>query len=158
MKAFTGDVPEGREGGVLAAAGQLAACHQRQWDAEDACRVPGAPAARVGRLKHRIDQLNARRTSLVEQIDTWAESAARHNPDALLHTETLGSVIDRLAIAWVRAGSLEESGDRLRAGLARRQLAELAGAYDSLVGEVTAGRRRLPAWRPLKAYAPASPS
>lgn len=158
MRAFTGDLCVDRDDGILAAAGHLAATHQRQWVAEDACRLPGAPVEEVGRLKRRIDELNARRTGLVEQIDIWAEERVRRSGDALLHTETLGSVIDRLAIAWVRAGSLDMAGDRLRARLARRQLAELAEAYDGLVREVAAGCRRLPAWRPLKTYAPACPS
>lgn len=151
--------PRGDHGrDVLAAVGQLASCHQRQWAAEDACRAPGAPAEEVARVKRRIDELNATRTSLVERIDVWVEGEVRRSANGLLHTETLGSVIDRLAIAWVRAGNLEAAGGRpFRARLARRQLAELAEAYDALVCEVTAGRRRLPAWRPLKTYATENP-
>ncbi len=66
-------------------------------------------------------------------------------------------MVDRLAIAWVRADNLINSdGDRDRARLALRQLAELADAYDDLVRDVTAGHRRLPRWRALKSYWSAS--
>ncbi|EHK86495.1 hypothetical protein SZMC14600_14695 [Saccharomonospora azurea SZMC 14600] len=143
---------------VLDMANDLAAHHQRQWHAEDASRAPGASAEDVAAGKRLIDELNARRVALVEQVDEWVARQV-HNvvPHASLHTETLGSVIDRLAIAWVRANNLINSGHaRDRARLALRQLAELADAYDDLIREVAAGHRRLPAWRPLKAYRSAS--
>lgn len=149
--AFSGDEQDG--GRLLAAAGRLARCHQRQWAAEDGCRTPGAPAEEVARLKRRIDALNATRAALVEQIDIWAEGEIRHVGAGMLHTETLGSVVDRMAVAWVRANNLAAAGDQpLLARRAWRQSAELAEAYDGLVMEVAAGHRRLPAWRPLKSY------
>jgi hypothetical protein len=139
--------------GLLAAARCLARCHQRQWAAEDECRAPDAPAEEVARLKRRIDELNAQRVALVEQIDVWAEHEAWHGDTGQLHTETLGSVVDRLAVAWVRANNLAVAGNRpLLAQRALRQLTELARAYDGLVAEVAAGQRRLPSWRPLKSY------
>lgn len=138
---------------VLDAANDLAGHHQRQWCAEDASRAYGVSAEDVAASKRLIDELNARRVALVDQIDQWVEAQIHSRADASLHTETLGSVIDRLAIAWVRANSLINTDDaRDRARLALRQLAELADAYDDLVRDVAAGRRRLPAWRPLKTY------
>jgi len=138
--------------GLLAAARCLAWCHQRQWVAEDECRAPDAPAEEVARLKRRIDELNAQRVALVEQIDIWAEHEAWHGDTGPLHTETLGSVVDRLAVAWVRVNNLVAGNRPLLARRALRQLTELAGAYDGLVSEVAAGQRRLPSWRPLKSY------
>jgi hypothetical protein len=64
-------------------------------------------------------------------------------------------VVDRLAIAWVRADNLIThtfASARDRARLAVRQCTELAEAYDDLVRDVAAGRRRLPVWKPLKTY------
>lgn len=142
---------------VLDAANALAAHHQRQWQAEDASRAAGASAEDIAASKRLIDELNTRRVALVEQVDEWAARQIRSRADASLHTETLGSVIDRLAIAWVRANSLIDSGDaRDRARSALRQLAELADAYDDLIRDVATGHRRLPAWRPLKTYRSAS--
>lgn len=138
---------------VLDIANGLAAHHQRQWHAEDASRAPGASAADIAASKRLIDELNAQRVALVEKVDEWVASRVDSRVDASLHTETLGSVIDRLAIAWVRANTLINTNDaRDRARLALRQLGELATAYDDLIRDVAAGHRRLPAWRPLKAY------
>jgi hypothetical protein len=142
---------------VLDTATELGAHHQRQWHAEDASRAPGASAEDIAASKRLIDELNARRVALVEQIDEWAASQIQSRADAALHTETLGSVIDRIAIAWVRANSLINTNDaRDRARVALRQLAELADAYDDLIRDVATGHRRLPAWHPLKTYRSAS--
>jgi hypothetical protein len=138
---------------VLDTANYLAAHHQRQWQAEDASRAPNASAEDITTSKRLIDELNAQRVVLVEQIDLHVSSQIRSRADASLHTETLGSVVDRLAIAWVRANNLiNTNGARDQARLALRQLAELAEAYDDLVRDVATGNRRLPAWRLLKTY------
>lgn len=138
---------------VLANARELAARHQRQWDAEDRCRAVAASVTDVAVAKGVIDRLNAVRVALVEEIDLWVSAQVERRSDGALHTETLGSVIDRLAIAWVRAARLGEGMTRdRRAGVAERQMWELASAYDDLIDDVDAGRRRLPLWRPLKSY------
>lgn len=138
---------------VLDTANALAAHHQQQWHAEDFSRAPGASAKDIAASKRLIDELNAKRVALVERVDEWVAGQVHSRADASLHTETLGSVVDRLAIAWVRTNSLiniYEARDRAR--MALRQLAELADAYDDLIRDVATGRRRLPAWRPLKTY------
>lgn len=138
---------------VLDTAYDLADHHRRQWNAEDASRATGTSAEDIATSKRLIDELNARRVSIVDQIDQWVAEQIRSRADASLHTETLGSVIDRLAIAWVRANSLINTDNaRDRARLSLHQLAELANAYDDLVRDVAAGHRRLPTWRPLKTY------
>jgi hypothetical protein len=138
---------------VLLVAYELALHHERQWRAEEVSRKSGASADDVAASKRLIDDLNTRRVALVEQVDTWTAQGIRGNAAASLHTETLGSVIDRMAIAWVRSRHLASSADGC---VAFQQFAELASAYDDLIGDVTAGRRRLPAWRPLKRYRDAS--
>jgi hypothetical protein len=138
---------------VLETANYLAAHHQRQWHAEDASRAPGASAEDVAASKRLIDELNAERVALVDQIDLQVARQIASGAEASLHTETLGSVVDRLAIAWVRANNLINTNSaRDRTRLALRQLAELADAYDDLIRDVAAGNRRLPAWRLLKTY------
>lgn len=142
---------------VLDMANELAASHQRQWHAEDASRVPGASVEDIAVSKRLIDELNARRVDLVQQVDEWVIRQIYSRGDASLHTETFGSVVDRLAIAWVRANSLiSTNGSRVRTRWALRQLAELADAYDDLIRDVATGNRRLPMWRPLKTYRSAS--
>jgi hypothetical protein len=130
----------------------LAAHHQQQWAAEDDSRT-ARDAFGVAQAKQLIDELNTRRVELVGHVDQWAADAITARPEASLHTETLGSVIDRLAIEWVRANQLRaHGGDLQRARDCTRQLGELAGAYDDLVRDLEAGRRRLPHWKPLKRY------
>ncbi|WP_418153961.1 DUF4254 domain-containing protein [Actinoalloteichus caeruleus] len=142
---------------VLSTATELAAQHGQQWQAEDVSRACGVSAEAIAESKRFIDDLNARRVALVERIDEWVSAQLRSRADAPLHTETLGSVVDRLAIAWVRLNSLINTNNaRDAARLALRQLAELADAYDDLIRDVATGQRRLPAWRPLKTYRSAS--
>ena len=103
--------------------------------------------------KRLIDELNAGRIELVEAIDTWVNGELPDRTGDSLHTETLGSVVDRLAIAWVRAHNVTATAatpDLPR--MALRQLMGLAQAYDDLVRDLDTGRRRLPNWRPLKIY------
>jgi hypothetical protein len=151
--AFPAVASRGHPGQLVIDLGhELADQHQRQWSAEDASRTGGASAETVASCKRLIDDLNARRVMLVEQIDDWVARQVRSPADASLHTETFGSVVDRMAIAWVRVNSLRVAGASDQARLALRQLTELAAAYDDLVRDVTLGCRRLPAWRSLKNY------
>ena len=138
---------------VLCVARDMAANHQRQWQAENISRTPDASAEDVVGSKRLIDGLNAHRVALVEQIDEWVGAEVGGWVGASLHTETFGCVVDRLAIAHVRANNLTDAGgDHDLARVALRQLVELAEAYDDLVRDVETGRRRLPAWRSLKSY------
>ncbi|MEC3980838.1 DUF4254 domain-containing protein [Amycolatopsis sp. H20-H5] len=131
---------------VLAIGVRLGAQHRRQWAAEDRSRRPGASDGELAATKRMIDQLNGLRAGCVDEIDTWCDRALPAGPaEAPLHTETVGSVIDRLAIAVVRA-------EHLMTGRAAAQLGELAHAYSVLVADLAAGRRRVPSWRTLKAY------
>lgn len=90
-----------------------------------------------------------RRNELVMAIDDWiVRSVPQHRLGATLHTETVGSVIDRLSEASIRAHhalmTLDANDEMLHG--AWHHLAELSDAYDDLVRDVLAGRRRLPAW------------
>ncbi|WP_434743837.1 DUF4254 domain-containing protein [Micromonospora sp. SH-82] len=110
----------------------------------------------VAAAKRSIDTLNEVRMTLISDVDSWVEKTVRVSGAAPLHTETIGSVIDRLAIAWVRWRRLVELDARQRSGirpsLALRQFTELAHAYDVLAVDVHEGRRRVPRWRALKSY------
>jgi hypothetical protein len=144
---------EGQDDQVILLGRELAANHQRQWEAEDSCRDEAAALSDIGEAKRQIDRLNARRVSLVERIDQVIGTRIQVATGLSLHTETLGSVVDRLAIAWVRTDRLSSDPlqrDRARAAL--RQLNELATAYDDLVRDIAGGLRRLPDWRVLKSY------
>ncbi|MEU6154889.1 DUF4254 domain-containing protein [Actinosynnema sp. NPDC047251] len=86
------------------------------------------------------------RQVLVNQIDQWAADRLPDAvPAALLHTETLGQLVDRLAAAWVSwrtlAGHPRHHRDPHDTADA---LATLANAYDDLLTDLRSGRRRLP--------------
>lgn len=140
----------------LRASGRLATHHGDQWSAEMISRDPAADDRAVAAAKRSIDLLNRVRVDLVTEIDTWIDRSVGDPEAAPLHTETIGSVIDRLAIAWVRCQRLTDQERQGRADghadLALRQFQELARAYDDLVLDVHEGRRRVPRWRALKSY------
>ena len=69
------------------------------WHEEDKARDPAATDAEIAAVKHAIDGLNQRRNDLVEKIDELLLTlAGEQNPDAPLHSETPGLMIDRLSI------------------------------------------------------------
>ncbi|MDI5936732.1 MULTISPECIES: DUF4254 domain-containing protein [unclassified Micromonospora] len=140
----------------LRAAGRLAVHHGDQWSAEMISRDPNADDHVVAAAKRSIDLLNRVRVDLVTEIDTWVDRVLDDPGTGPLHTETIGSVIDRLAIAWVRCQRLidHEAQERSasQADAALRQFRELARAYDDLVRDAREGCRRIPRWRALKSY------
>lgn len=114
---------------VLHCAHLLADLHERRLSAE---------SGSTGNIDHD-------RARIVHDIDRWVAAelpvAAR---DAHLHTETVGTVVDRLAqfsaLAYL---TLAMSPDDAVRDAALR-LSELAVAYEHLADELVAGRRRLP--------------
>ena len=138
---------------LLRVAARLARQHQEQWAAETVSRDPSATAEQIAASKRTIDTLNARRAALIELLDEHVTRLVSTGAEQMpLHTETVGSVIDRLGIAWVRSNNLLAGSPRERARQALDQLRGLATAYDDLVREIAAGTRRVPAWRTLKQY------
>ncbi len=108
-------------------------------------------ACRLAELhEHRLSvsaaaEIDRQRAQLVHDIDRWVAMELPVAPGgARLHTETVGTVIDRLAqfsaLAYL---ALTTTPDWL-ADDAWRRLTELANAYADLATEVSAGRCRLP--------------
>ncbi|MEU1984388.1 DUF4254 domain-containing protein [Nocardia sp. NPDC019395] len=117
---------------LLRSAHALAALHARRATMRDA------------RLVVEVDH---RRRELVEDIDDWIIERAPLRHEGLIHTETLGAVIDRMASGWVDANQVVET-DGSRDHHARKRwhrLAELIDGYTELITEIVGGRRRLPA-------------
>ncbi len=94
-----------------------------------------------------IAEIDCRRTELVDDINDWiTRRMPQHRNGASLHTESLGSVIDRMALSWVAANQAIEA-DGVRSDRTHRHwyhLAELVDGYTDLIAEVAGGRRRLP--------------
>ncbi|WP_245562431.1 DUF4254 domain-containing protein [Nocardia araoensis] len=89
-----------------------------------------------------IDHCRAR---LVGDIDRWVTARLRPSLGAArVHTETVGSVIDRLAEYTALAYAALATSSTWVLGDAWERLAELAVGYEDLKDEVAAGHRRLP--------------
>src|SRR5215472_2672759 len=128
---------------LLDGAWRLARQHLQQWAMEDQSRDQAASDEAVAAAKHAMDQLNTVRVDLIAAIDMWAATHLPSSPRSTPHTESLGFVIDRLAVAWVRkqrfvdrAAASGTQDDGSLASLAARQLEELGCAYDHLIRDV----------------------
>ncbi|MGM1060639.1 DUF4254 domain-containing protein [Saccharothrix sp. Mg75] len=92
------------------------------------------------------------REALVEQIDRWVHDRLPAGPPAaLLHTETLGRLVDRMAMTWAYWRQLTHRVPPSRGASAGREtqatmdeVVALVNAYDDLLAELRTGRRRLP--------------
>ncbi len=137
------------------------------WHREDEARDPLAGDSVIAQVKHDIDRLNQRRNDLVEQIDSILLEAAApdpRGPQAPLHSETPGLIIDRLSIlalkifhtaAEVRrpnAPPEHHNRNRSRLSVLNEQRTDLASCLAELWSDVRGGRRRFKLYRQLKMY------
>jgi hypothetical protein len=132
------------------------------WHQEDQARDPDASDATIVEVKHAIDRINQRRNDLVEQIDLALLEAATPNPEAPLHSETPGLIIDRLSILSLKLFHTEEQLHRStpehratnhqRLLLLNDQRTDLAACLSHLWDDILAGRRRFKLYRQLKMY------
>jgi hypothetical protein len=132
------------------------------WHREDMARDPEASDATIVAVKHDIDRLNQRRNDLVEQIDLALIEAAAPKPEAPLHSETPGLIIDRLSILSLKLFHTEEQLHRstpehralnhTRLLLLNDQRTDLAACLAQLWQEVLGGTRRFKLYRQLKMY------
>ncbi len=89
-------------GGIAAKALHLHAMNFGLWHHEDAVRRPGVSDQEVARRKRLIDDLNARRNAAIEEIDATLLDHVNPHQSAPLHTETPGTIVDRLSVLALR--------------------------------------------------------
>ena len=147
----------------------LAIFHHRAnfdlWHQEDEARSPDASDAVITSTKHEIDRLNQLRNDLVERIDTLLfQAAGDQNPDAPLHSETPGLILDRLSILALKRFHTAEAAHRgsateqhrtrnqQRLHVLEQQSEDLAQCLGELWTEILAGRRRFKLYRQMKMY------
>jgi hypothetical protein len=158
-------------GGAGATAEVILAQHRANyelWHTEDRARAPQATDAELAEVKRSIDRINQRRNDLTEQIDTLllAELApfGLPQPEAALHSESPGLMIDRLSILALKlfhtreqldradapAGHAERNQERLATLVEQRD--DLSACLTRLWQQVLAGERRFKIYRQLKMY------
>jgi hypothetical protein len=138
------------------------------WHAEDDARTPEASDHHLARIKRFIDHANQRRNDLSEQCDVFLLNFLSLQdlpaPDAELHSESPGLILDRLSILSLKLFHTHEEVDRADApvGHSERNLQrlhilteqrdDLAGALDRLWQQVLNRQRRFKLYRQLKMY------
>ena len=141
----------------------------RLWHEEDIARSPAVGDAKIAEVKRAIDGFNQCRNDLIEKVDDvliamLAESNSQPAAHARQHTETPGSVIDRLSIMSLRMFHMQEQIDREDADeehrqkvraklrLCQEQYADLSHSLELLLDDLFAGRARLKVYRQMKMY------
>jgi hypothetical protein len=138
------------------------------WHIEDEARAPGATDKQLADVKRRIDRTNQRRNDLAEKLDVALLDRLREHdlpdPEAPLHSESPGLMIDRLSILALKIWHTREEAERAgapaghaernleRLAILEEQRRDLAGCLDALARETLAGTRRFKLYRQLKMY------
>ena len=139
------------------------------WHEEDKARDKGARAEDIATVKRNIDKLNQQRNDAMERIDEYvlaelARRKARSTADAPLHSESVGSIVDRLAILALKVFHMREQTEREDVDQAHRaecaaklaileeQQRDLAGSLHLLQENLCLGRTRFKVYRQMKMY------
>lgn len=132
---------------ALAAATKLALEHWMRAEAYQLVHDPHADDCKVAAAARTIAARDTGCAVLMEQIDVWAATLVGQPRTSVLHSESLGQLINRLCGAWTwwRLLSADENPvARPGIELAFDQLTELCTAYDDLIADLQGGRRHLP--------------
>ncbi|HUN86461.1 MAG TPA: DUF4254 domain-containing protein [Terracidiphilus sp.] len=138
------------------------------WHIEDEARKPGVADSVLADAKRRIDRTNQLRNDLTEQLDQalldYLEPQLLPDPDAPLHSESPGLMIDRLSILALKIFHTRDEAERTdappghsernhsRLEILQVQRSDLAGCLDALWRETLDGTRRFKIYRQLKMY------
>jgi hypothetical protein len=138
------------------------------WHIEDEARSPGASDAELAGVKRRIDTTNQLRNDLAEELDRalleWLGPQHLPDPNAELHSESPGLIVDRMSILALKIYHTREETNRIdcsrehaernrgRLAILEEQRGDLALCLDALWQETLAGTRRFKLYRQLKMY------
>ena len=138
------------------------------WHQEDKARDVHAGDAAIAAAKRAIDVINQRRNDQIEHCDELLlkELSAENlpNPQAELHSETPGMMLDRLSIMSLKMYHTREETERIpsppghrernlrRLAILETQRNDLATCLDRLWQRVLHGELRFQVYRQLKMY------
>jgi len=139
------------------------------WHEEDKARDPHASSDEIAKVKRTIDSLNQRRNDGMERADEWVLSTLQKRgitagQDAPLHSETVGSMVDRLSILALKVFHMREEAERenadedhrdrcaARLRILEEQQKDLADCLAVLEKELVRGERRFKVYRQMKMY------
>lgn len=137
------------------------------WKEEDQARRRNVPDSAIVENKRSIDRFNQERNHAVEVIDETllqVLAAVPRRPDARRHSETPGSMIDRLSILSLRcyhmqlqanrtaAGSLHVETCQAKIAILREQRFDLEVCLDELLADASRGRTYFKLYRQFKMY------
>lgn len=119
-------------------------------------RLSGLHESRARARGDQVRDIDRERAESVRGIDCWV---AANKPEvrggAYLHSESVGTVIDRIAAFAVEArAALDRGVPELERHYLWQRLAQLALAYDDLAHEIFAGRRNVPDCPVLQSNSP----
>lgn len=138
-----------------------------QWHMEDIIRDPDIDPADAVTLKRRIDRSNQERTDMVEDIDSYFRdrfSDIVADSDATINTESPAWAIDRLSILALKIWHMREQAQRDDADADHRaraaaklevlmeQREDLTKAIDTLLEDISQGRKYMKVYRQMKLY------
>lgn len=138
-----------------------------QWHLEDIIRNPDIDPVEGLTIKRRIDRSNQDRTDIVEKIDDYFLDVfkdVKPGNSARLNSETPAWLLDRMSILQLKIFHMREQTLRTDATddhIARckakldvllEQQGDMKTAFDELMEDIRAGRRRFKVYRQMKMY------
>src|SRR5712691_2326383 len=142
-------------------------CNCVLWKEEDQARRRNVSDAAIAANKRTIDTHNQKRNDSIEKIDEYLLgqlAGVERKAGARQHSETAGSMTDRLSILALKVFHMRLQMERTDAGaehietsrtrLARlvEQRADLAACFDALLDDCAAGRTWFKVYRQFKMY------
>jgi len=139
------------------------------WHLEEYVRKEETTDVEILKAEKTIDMHNLKRLAAIEQIDIWLDNVLKSagislGDDALVNSETPGSIIDRLSIITLKifhirrhleAEDLDEktrSNLKIRLAVLQEQYDDVVSALDALLLDLRQAKKRHKVYRQFKIY------